>query len=328
MKNKIITAALAAILAFAPTPALAQQDITVIVNGEQVLFQDQQPVIIDGRTLVPVRAVFEKLGFGVEWVGEEQRVVLRNETYTINLTIGSDMFDRLYQPEGWPLPMRVEHRLDVPAQIINGSTMLPLRAVVESVGYQITWDGDTQTIQVFRPGEGPQPELEQEPEPEDPPELIIDRNTTPQQLLNAGFTREETFSIIEREIFYELNRVRTEAGLEPFGWSDELAAAARAHSQDMAVNNMRGHTGSDGSNSTERAIRHGWPYLALREVVGGMIGPARSTIVGVSTSPLHWAALMMGTAHSTSEFVVGVGIYLTESGVGVTTIQLGSIPQN
>jgi len=38
------------------------------------------------------------------------------------------------------------HQLDVPAQIIGGSTMLPLRAVIEAIGYQLIWDGPTQTV--------------------------------------------------------------------------------------------------------------------------------------------------------------------------------------
>jgi uncharacterized protein YkwD len=38
------------------------------------------------------------------------------------------------------------HQLDVPAQIIDGSTMLPLRAVIEAIGYQLSWDGPTQTV--------------------------------------------------------------------------------------------------------------------------------------------------------------------------------------
>ena len=41
--------------------------VSVTVDGQQVQFDDQQPVIIDGRTLVPVRGVFEALGFDVDW---------------------------------------------------------------------------------------------------------------------------------------------------------------------------------------------------------------------------------------------------------------------
>ena len=40
------------------------------------------------------------------------------------------------------------HTLDIPAQIIGGRTMLPLMAVLESVGYQLDWDGLTNTVSV------------------------------------------------------------------------------------------------------------------------------------------------------------------------------------
>lgn len=43
-----------------PYSAFAEETANVMVNGEYVEFTDQQPVIIDGRTLVPIRAVMEK----------------------------------------------------------------------------------------------------------------------------------------------------------------------------------------------------------------------------------------------------------------------------
>ena len=48
--------------------AYAADGISVTINGEQVVFENQQPVIVDGRTLVPVRGVFEALGFEVDWI--------------------------------------------------------------------------------------------------------------------------------------------------------------------------------------------------------------------------------------------------------------------
>ena len=56
--------------------------------------------------------------------------------YIVVLTIGSSNFT----------VNGITHTLEVPAQIIGGSTMLPLRAVVESVGMSIDWDGATRTV--------------------------------------------------------------------------------------------------------------------------------------------------------------------------------------
>jgi len=114
--------------------------ISVTINGQQVTFAGQPPVIIDGRTLVPVRGVFEALGFNVEWEPNEQRTTLSREGETVAITVGSATFTVNGE----------DHALDVPAQIIGGRTMLPFRVVVESVGYSVDWDVATQTVIITR----------------------------------------------------------------------------------------------------------------------------------------------------------------------------------
>ncbi|MDR0272398.1 MAG: copper amine oxidase N-terminal domain-containing protein [Clostridiales bacterium] len=110
--------------------------IRVSVNGRQIIFVDQNPIIIDGRTFVPVRGVFENLGFSVEWQAATSSVLLSRGNFFISLQIGEPNF----------IANSVSHPLDVPAQIINGRTMLPLRAVLESAGYSIAWDAATRTV--------------------------------------------------------------------------------------------------------------------------------------------------------------------------------------
>ena len=115
---------------------LAAPAVGVTVDGRPVSFADQPPVIIDGRTLVPVRGVFEALGFEVDWEASTQRATLTREGDTVIITVGSASFTT----------NGVSHTLDVPSQIIGGRTMLPFRAVVESVGYSVGWDAATQTV--------------------------------------------------------------------------------------------------------------------------------------------------------------------------------------
>jgi len=57
-----------------PSTTFANQPITVTIDGQQVQFQNTQPQIVDGRTLVPARGVFEHLGFDVQWNGDLQRL--------------------------------------------------------------------------------------------------------------------------------------------------------------------------------------------------------------------------------------------------------------
>ncbi|MCL2573092.1 MAG: stalk domain-containing protein [Defluviitaleaceae bacterium] len=117
--------------------ALQANDINVTIDSVAVDFAGQPPVIVDGRTLVPVRGVFEALDFEVEWEQATQTVTMwRGAHFWIEIVIGSPTF--MFNHE--------EIVLDVPAQIIDGRTMLPIRAVVEGVGYSANWDGGTGTV--------------------------------------------------------------------------------------------------------------------------------------------------------------------------------------
>ena len=102
-------------------------EVTVIVKGENVIF-DQKPVIIDGRTLVPVRYVVEKLDYNVEWDGTTQTVYIKNGIMQ-NLGV-----------QGENIKVLVNNELiqfDVAPVIINGRTLIPIRAVVEKMGCKV-----------------------------------------------------------------------------------------------------------------------------------------------------------------------------------------------
>ena len=127
----------AVIMPQAPVVAYASdQPISVTIDGERVAFADQNPVIVGDRTLVPVRGVFEHLGFEVDWAPETRQAILTSDDYTVVITVGSATFT----------VNGANRTLDVPAQIINDRTMLPIRAVVESVGYFVDWDAATRTV--------------------------------------------------------------------------------------------------------------------------------------------------------------------------------------
>jgi len=120
----------------APAPAPAQ-DIKVIVNGVTLTF-DQPPVIENGRTLVPLRAIFEALGATVDWNQSTQTVTAVKDDITISLTIGSSILTRNGQ----------NITLDVPAQLVGGRTLVPARAVAESFGAEVGWDQPTRTVTI------------------------------------------------------------------------------------------------------------------------------------------------------------------------------------
>ena len=140
MKKTYIAVLISAFTMFiavlAPVVAHAANPIAVTISGENVYFTDQTPVIVDGRVLVPLRDVFETLGFNVDWEEATQTITLQNAEYTVIVEIDNDVFTT--NGEEFPL--------DVPAQIVDGRTMLPIRSILESVDFNVDWDADTNTV--------------------------------------------------------------------------------------------------------------------------------------------------------------------------------------
>ncbi len=144
MKKLLITiAAAVALAAAAGTTALADDSINVIVNGEAIDFSgDQAPIIQNDRTLVPFRAVFEKMGAKVDWYEDSQLCEATYGSITVNLTIGENV---MYIGDAATV------EVDVPAQIINDRTMVPVRVISEGIGATVNWDEETRTVTVDTP---------------------------------------------------------------------------------------------------------------------------------------------------------------------------------
>ena len=126
----IITAAV-----FSAIPVLADTSVNVVVNGTPA---EQQGVILESRTMVPVRGVTEQLGFVVDWDADTKTATFTKDDTTIKMTAGEASF---YVNDNTITP-------DVPQAIINDRFMLPLRAMCESVGAEVDWDGDTKTAYI------------------------------------------------------------------------------------------------------------------------------------------------------------------------------------
>ena len=111
--------------------------IPVILNGVE-LTCDQPPVIDSGRTLVPLRAIFEGLGASVDWDGATRTVTSAMDGTTVVMTVDSAVMYKNDQAV----------TLAVPAKIVNGRTMVPVRAVGEAFGADVRWDSATRTVYV------------------------------------------------------------------------------------------------------------------------------------------------------------------------------------
>jgi len=117
--------------------AAAADPIGLVINGVDVDC-DVPPLLIKGRTLVPVRVVSEYLGATVGWDPANQRVDVEMPGRKVVLTIGS--------AEASVDGKTVE--LDSPACVVDGRTMVPIRFVSEALGAVVSWDGVTRTVTV------------------------------------------------------------------------------------------------------------------------------------------------------------------------------------
>jgi hypothetical protein len=107
------------------------------VNGESRSL-DAPPVIVSGRTLVPLRAITEALGASVEWNPTTRAVTLHWGGHTIVMVISAST----------ALIDGASMRLDMPARLLHGRTMVPVRFVTENLGCSVTWDAQVRSITV------------------------------------------------------------------------------------------------------------------------------------------------------------------------------------
>ena len=113
-------------------------NIAVRLNGYELYF-DQPPIIVDNRTLVPLRAIFEAMGASVDWIQSEQTVISQRDDVVISLQIGSDFMYRNGE----------QIILDVPAMVVNDRTLVPVRAISEAFGAEVDWNNSTKTVEIY-----------------------------------------------------------------------------------------------------------------------------------------------------------------------------------
>lgn len=139
----------------------------------QAVAVDVAPMVVEGRTLVPLKMLEQMGDVVVDWQEERQTAVVLTGTpeavTALAVPAGSS---RAYQLTGslaefdaigvstdnidWERVQVIS--LDVPAQIVEGRMMVPLRMISEALGYQVMWDSVTDTVLIDPPAEADQPE--------------------------------------------------------------------------------------------------------------------------------------------------------------------------
>jgi len=134
----VLLSAMATIPFFAAY-ANADRQVGVTIDGQQLVFEEQEPVVQGNHLLVPVREVFEHLGFDVTWNNSLRMARLEYDGMVIIIPENTSSFvvnNRIITP-------------DVQQRMIDGRMMMPLRAVTEAVGGTVQWSSGNRVAEVF-----------------------------------------------------------------------------------------------------------------------------------------------------------------------------------
>ena len=115
----------------------AEENITVLMDGNKLEF-DVQPQLINMRTMVPLRKIFETFNMNVSYEESTEVITAEGNRNKIVLQVGSNKMTI----------NGAEITIDSPAVEINGRTLVPVRAIAESLGVKVDWDDPSRTVMI------------------------------------------------------------------------------------------------------------------------------------------------------------------------------------
>lgn len=121
------------------TSLVREKEISVTINDKEVSF-DQAPIIVNDRTLVPIRAIFEAMGYSVDWNQSAQTAYAQKGNDTVTVKLGNSEISCVINGKS------IKYTCDVPPQIISDRILVPVRAIAESTGCTVSWDNSARRV--------------------------------------------------------------------------------------------------------------------------------------------------------------------------------------
>ena len=120
------------------TDSSVNTGIHVLYNGTRISFHSygQNPELLNSRTLVPLRSIFEAMGAEVKWDNATSTAIAKRDGIEIKIQIGAN---EMYK-DGKAIAV------DVPAQLVNSRTMVPVRVIAEAFGADVQWNGNGRVV--------------------------------------------------------------------------------------------------------------------------------------------------------------------------------------
>ena len=269
----IVLALAVAISVAAPAPAGAQGAIRVFIDGQPVSF-DVPPSVIQGRVLVPLRGIFERLGATVDYDAHSQHIVAVRGGQTVELTVGS----RQARVNNSPT------LLDVPAFTINGRTMVPLRFISESLGAGVQWVAANQTILISSAGGAPAAAPPPPPAPASGEVtgrlMAVSTGQNPQIVVRAN-GQDYTYAVTPQTAIYRFNADNNAGGSAPLGAlhaGDRVVVVASGNQATKITASYRlvpaGRIASVNGGNRTVTLANGQSYVVLPDAVITLNGQA------------------------------------------------------
>jgi len=135
--KKIISMVICLLMMFGCINISAEKTISVEVDASIVEF-DTSPINIDGRVLVPVRAIYEAMGATVLWDSQAK---------TVTSILGKDIVKMTIENTTITVNDEVQ-TIDVAPQIINDRTLIPVRAAAEAFSATVSWEAENNHVKI------------------------------------------------------------------------------------------------------------------------------------------------------------------------------------
>lgn len=145
MKRKAFALVLSLLLVFSMGVPSMANDVTVKINGE-VLVTEVPAQIVNSRTVLPMRAVFEALGATVQWVEADRMIFATKDDSMIvmQIDVPKMTIDKASSEEKKVI------ELDLAPFIQDGRTLVPVRAAAEALDAKVEWDDTTRTVLITK----------------------------------------------------------------------------------------------------------------------------------------------------------------------------------
>lgn len=242
-----------------------------MINSEPFKLE-QAPIIIGGRTMVPLRFITEALGLVITWEAETRSVLVEKEEVLIRLFIDS------HKAEVGGKTIEVE----VPPTILNGRTLVPVRFVSEVLGYAVGWEARTSEV------------------------TITGSKTSIDVAIKPELGIEYEFAL---EVLRLVNIERGKTGISALSMTIELQHVATVKSQDIVDHNYFSHTSPTFGGLRELLEYHSVSFMRAGENLATGQKTPESVVNAWMSSEGHRANIMSSAFNKIGIGIVPGGKY-------------------